>query len=142
MITTMKNKFLTSFLTLVVAGACTYDFPETVEPTFGSVDMTKIVSVGNSLTAGFMDNALYAAGQTNSFPAILAKQASELNFSSLFCLFLYSHYPHIIFIPEIGVVWRSAIFAACHVNFPFENGCGNASPWQPRRCLGLPVFTV
>lgn len=75
----MKNKFLTSFLTLLVAGACTYDFPETVEPTFGSVDMTKIVSVGNSLTAGFMDNALYADGQANSFPAILARQASELN---------------------------------------------------------------
>jgi hypothetical protein len=80
----MKNKILTSFLALLVAGACTYDFPEQVEPTFGSVDMTKIVSVGNSLTAGFMDNALYAAGQNNSFPAILARQAAELNSSIVF----------------------------------------------------------
>lgn len=84
MITIMKNKFLTSFLTILIAGACTYDFPEQPEPTFGSVDMTKIVSVGNSLTAGFMDNALYAAGQTNSFPAILARQATQLNSSLVF----------------------------------------------------------
>lgn len=82
--TSMKNKFLTSFLTILVAGACTYEFPEKVEPTLGTVDMTKIVSVGNSLTAGFMDNALYSSGQTNSYPAILAGQAKQLNSAIVF----------------------------------------------------------
>lgn len=73
---TMKNKFLISLLTIATVGACTYDFPEQAEPTSGSADFTKIVSVGNSLTAGFMDNALYTAGQNNSFPAIFARQAA------------------------------------------------------------------
>lgn len=38
----------------------------------GSVDFSKYVAIGNSLTAGLMDAALYTNGQANSFPAILA----------------------------------------------------------------------
>ncbi len=81
---TMKNRLITSLITLSILGACTYDFPEQPEPTFGSVDMTKMVSIGNSLSAGLMDNALYAAGQANSFPAIIARQAAQLNANIVF----------------------------------------------------------
>ncbi|WP_321539538.1 G-D-S-L family lipolytic protein [Flavobacterium piscinae] len=42
--------------------------------TAGSADFSKYVSLGNSLTAGYSDNALFIEGQTNSFPAILASQ--------------------------------------------------------------------
>ena len=44
------------------------------ELTAGSVDFSKYVAVGNSLTAGFTDNALFIAGQLNSLPNILANQ--------------------------------------------------------------------
>lgn len=40
----------------------------------GEADFSNFVSVGNSLTAGFADNALYREGQENSFPNIMAKQ--------------------------------------------------------------------
>ncbi|QSS96233.1 SGNH/GDSL hydrolase family protein [Psychroflexus sp. ALD_RP9] len=40
----------------------------------GEADFTNFVSVGNSLTAGYADNALYVQGQENSFPNILAQQ--------------------------------------------------------------------
>nr|WKN38118.1 SGNH/GDSL hydrolase family protein [Tunicatimonas sp. TK19036] len=40
----------------------------------GSVDFSKYVAIGNSLTAGLMDAALYTSGQQNSFPNILAQQ--------------------------------------------------------------------
>lgn len=40
--------------------------------TAGSADFSTYVSLGNSLTAGFTDNALFKAGQQNSFPNILA----------------------------------------------------------------------
>lgn len=40
----------------------------------GSADFTTYVAIGNSLTAGYMDGALYNLGQSNSFPALLAKQ--------------------------------------------------------------------
>jgi hypothetical protein len=42
--------------------------------TAGSADFSKFVSVGNSLTAGFSDNALFIEGQLSSYPAILASQ--------------------------------------------------------------------
>jgi hypothetical protein len=78
MIVPMKNKFMIALIASFAVGACTYDFPEAVEPTLGNVSFDKMVSVGNSLTAGFMDNALYSASQSNSFPSIIARQAALL----------------------------------------------------------------
>jgi hypothetical protein len=40
----------------------------------GRADFSTFVAVGDSLTAGFADNALYRHGQENSYPAILAQQ--------------------------------------------------------------------
>ena len=42
--------------------------------TAGSANFTKFVSLGNSLTAGFSDNALFKKGQQNAYPAIMAQQ--------------------------------------------------------------------
>ncbi|HEA31296.1 MAG TPA: SGNH/GDSL hydrolase family protein [Leeuwenhoekiella sp.] len=42
--------------------------------TSGSADLSSFVAVGNSLTAGYADGALYITGQENSFPKILAGQ--------------------------------------------------------------------
>lgn len=46
--------------------------PQSGDP--GNADFSTYVALGNSLTAGFMDGALYTDGQNNSFPNILAKQ--------------------------------------------------------------------
>lgn len=59
---------------LIVATSCTYTFPEDEVPTSGNADFTKVVAVGNSLTAGFMNGALYNEGQANSFANIVAMQ--------------------------------------------------------------------
>jgi hypothetical protein len=42
--------------------------------TSGSADLSTYVAIGNSLTAGFADGALYMEGQDKSFPNILATQ--------------------------------------------------------------------
>lgn len=42
----------------------------------GEADFTNYVALGNSLTAGYADNALYITGQENSYPNILAQQFS------------------------------------------------------------------
>ncbi len=44
----------------------------------GSADFSKFVSLGNSLTAGFSDGALFKAAQENSFPSILAQKFEML----------------------------------------------------------------
>lgn len=48
--------------------------PDQVSGDAGSADLSNYVAIGNSLTAGFMDAALYNDGQENSLPALLAQQ--------------------------------------------------------------------
>lgn len=45
-----------------------------VEYISGSADFSNYVAIGNSLTAGYTDGALFSAGQQNSLPNILAQQ--------------------------------------------------------------------
>ncbi len=40
----------------------------------GDADFTKYVALGNSLTSGYRDNALYIDGQNESYPSMIAKQ--------------------------------------------------------------------
>ncbi|TVZ52349.1 G-D-S-L family lipolytic protein [Dokdonia sp. Hel_I_53] len=42
--------------------------------TSGEADFSNYVAVGNSLTAGYADQALYITGQQNSYPNIMAQQ--------------------------------------------------------------------
>ncbi|MEO1021464.1 MAG: hypothetical protein AAFW89_02895 [Bacteroidota bacterium] len=44
----------------------------------GTADFSNYVSLGNSLTAGYMDGALYTSGQALSIPALLANQLNEV----------------------------------------------------------------
>lgn len=82
----MKNIFYIPIVLscLILAGCNTEDELKTdiikdyttdfarAEP--GSADFSNYVSIGASFTAGYMDGALYDAGQTNSYPAIIAAQ--------------------------------------------------------------------
>jgi hypothetical protein len=43
-------------------------------PTKGSLDVSKYVAVGNSITSGYADNALYYQGQLVAYPNLLAQQ--------------------------------------------------------------------
>lgn len=42
--------------------------------TKGEADFSNYISIGNSLTSGFRDNALYIDGQNESYPSMIAKQ--------------------------------------------------------------------
>lgn len=74
-----KGILATAVLGLTVQ-ACKYEPP--VEPALvpnkGTADFSKYVAIGNSLTAGFADNALYGEVQRNSFPALMAESFKEV----------------------------------------------------------------
>ncbi len=72
----MKTKSLLSISFIALfAAACSYKFKEVPKPSAGNqVSFAKYVAIGNSLTAGYMDGALYNRGQANNYAAILAKQ--------------------------------------------------------------------
>ena len=69
-----QMKFITMIFALaIVAFACkpTIDVPA---PTAGTANFTTYVALGNSLTSGYADGELFASGQKNSYPSMLAKQ--------------------------------------------------------------------
>lgn len=62
---------------LLLTVGCKTDFDTDVsdiQVTSGSADFSKFVSLGNSLTSGYRDNALYTDGQNESFPSMIAQQ--------------------------------------------------------------------
>jgi len=68
------------FATILALFACESEFESSIEDNevyrTGDTDFSNYVSLGNSLTAGFADNALYVEAQNNSYPNILAQQFS------------------------------------------------------------------
>jgi len=73
----MKNNII--YIALLAAGfaACEPEFDHELsnsDYSAGEADFTTYVAVGNSLTAGYMDNSMSRVGQSYSYPSILAKQ--------------------------------------------------------------------
>ncbi len=56
--------------------ACKPSVNITTPPTAGEAVFTNYMAIGNSLTAGYADNSLYATGQINSYPQRLYEQFS------------------------------------------------------------------
>jgi hypothetical protein len=90
----MKKIFLI-ILSMAMFTACERKIDEFSSNANG-VDFSKYVSVGNSLTAGYADGALYQSGQTNSYPNIMAGQFKYVgggNFSQ----------PYLVSANDVGV---------------------------------------
>ncbi|WP_298541640.1 G-D-S-L family lipolytic protein [uncultured Aquimarina sp.] len=74
----MKNNI--KYLAILALGlvACEPEFDNPIDEagvySSGEADFSNFVALGNSLTAGFADNALYITGQENSYPNILSQQ--------------------------------------------------------------------
>jgi len=55
--------------------------PSIVQPSTynaGTLDLTRYIAIGNSLTAGYADGGLYLEGQQNSYPSIIAAQMQKV----------------------------------------------------------------
>ena len=76
----MTKNFKWLLLASITIVACSYDdgipAPEAAEVPVvaGEADFSRYVSLGNSLTAGYSDGALFKAGQANSYTKLLADQ--------------------------------------------------------------------
>ena len=72
----MKLKYIFYLVIIGLLFSCKPELEE-FEITPGSVDFNTYVSLGNSLTAGYTDGALYISGQQNAYPNILAQQFAK-----------------------------------------------------------------
>lgn len=75
----MKKIFISAFAAsmLLFTYSCNTDFDNDVTSiavSKGDADFTKYVALGNSLTSGYRDNALYLDGQNESYPSMIAAQ--------------------------------------------------------------------
>jgi len=62
---------------LLFTVSCNTDFDtdvKDIQVTKGDADFSKYISLGNSLTAGYRDGALYSSGQNESYPSMIAGQ--------------------------------------------------------------------
>lgn len=62
---------------MVILAGCEPEFENPVsdfQATSGDANFSRYVSLGNSLTSGYTNNALYISGQQNSYPNIIAGQ--------------------------------------------------------------------
>ncbi len=76
----MKNwiyKILLSTSASILIFGCTPEI-DVPAPISGGADFSNYVAVGNSLTAGYADNGLYAESQMQSYPALIAEQMSQI----------------------------------------------------------------
>ena len=78
----MKNYF--KYMAILALGivSCEPELENSIEDgdfyTRGEADFSNYVALGNSLTSGYADGALYLSGQQNSFPSILAEKFSAV----------------------------------------------------------------
>ena len=73
----IKNFKWLLLLSLTIAAGSSDDDQDGIvdEPiTAGSADFSRYVALGNSLTAGYSDNALFKRGQENAYPNLLSQQ--------------------------------------------------------------------
>ena len=74
----MKSKYMTAVVVFIVAtllsGGCKDTAPSRPTPGLGSLTVSKYVAIGNSISAGFQSNALFASAQAYSFPNLIAQQ--------------------------------------------------------------------
>ncbi|TLX73676.1 hypothetical protein E9993_14555 [Labilibacter sediminis] len=69
----IKYKYLTLLLGILLFTQCELQYKD-FEPSAGNADFSSVVTIGDSYTAGYMDNALFKQGQENSFAGILSQQ--------------------------------------------------------------------
>lgn len=72
----MKKIYVYSLLLMIFVLAISCDFEDSVADvklSSGEADFTTYVALGNSLTSGYQDGALYKSGQENSYPSMIAK---------------------------------------------------------------------
>jgi lysophospholipase L1-like esterase len=75
----MKKIIISTFAisALLFTTSCEDDFDKDVQDivvTSGEANFSKYISLGNSLTSGYRDGALYSSGQNESYPSMIAMQ--------------------------------------------------------------------
>jgi lysophospholipase L1-like esterase len=73
----MKKYSYFAAIIMAAISSCKPEFDE-FKPSAGNANFSKYIALGNSLTAGYADQALYRSGQENSYPNLMAMQFKQV----------------------------------------------------------------
>jgi lysophospholipase L1-like esterase len=79
----MKTRYIYFLALFAILASCTPEIDE-FKPSKGNADFTSYIAVGNSLTAGYADGALYKSGQEYGWANILAQQLKAVGMQGEF----------------------------------------------------------
>lgn len=104
MIKNIKWLFLVS---LTIMACSSNDDDEMTSPvevtiTAGSANFSKYVALGNSITSGFSDGALFKAGQSNAYPKLMADQFALAGGGTFTIPFMNDNVGGIVGLPGFG----------------------------------------
>jgi hypothetical protein len=105
--------------------ACSSDDEVGIDPnssdglplTAGTADFSKYVSLGNSLTAGYSDGALFIAGQEGSYPSLLSQQFALVGGGEFKIPFINATHPNDRGIRESPQVYVANPTINTHIEF-------------------------
>lgn len=131
----MKNNFKWLLFASVAIVACSDEIEEKVidQPlTAGSADFSRYIALGNSLTAGFSDGALFIAGQNNAYPNIMSIEFEKFGGGSFKTPFMSDNLGGF----QTGGVQFPEAPTRLFFNSERLNNCGNVDP-GPSNAEGL-----
>ncbi len=83
----LKYFYIPFFIGLLFLASCNPNTDDNnITPGAGSADFTSYVAVGNSLTAGYADGALYTSGQKYGWANILSQQLNTVGMTTRFSI--------------------------------------------------------
>ncbi len=129
----MKTLQTTAFIILILLiGSCNKDNTDPPPPP-ETIDLSSYVAMGNSLTAGYADGALYTSGQEYSYANIIAEQFSKVGGNGIF--------KTPIIPTEDGVFPtsnQSGIYLETKFVWANKQNCNEVNEWVPVRLVENP----
>jgi hypothetical protein len=129
----MKYRHILFLIILGLLFSCKPELDD-FSPSQGSADFSTYVALGNSLTAGYADGALYQSGQLNSYPNILAEQFKKVGGGEFIQPLMpteegvgFTVYP-----PPVGTVFRTKSILG------YSTDCNNITSLSPVLAISNP----
>lgn len=130
----MKKIFTRSLYILVCLSLVAACKPKLETPTAdkGSLDLTTYVAIGNSITAGYADNALYRKGQESSYAKLLAEQLQLAGGGEF----------RIPYVSETSVGIGAPPKFSAHLALSYVTDCNNITSLSPKAVAPSGDFSV
>ncbi|MBD80668.1 MAG: hypothetical protein CL840_17265 [Crocinitomicaceae bacterium] len=130
----MKKTLIILLVSVITIVACKSKFDD-LSFNGGAADFSTYVAIGNSLTAGYADNALYVSGQENSYPSMIARQMKLVSSGLVFNQPLMND-------DNGGIVFNGSSIVGPKLALMSSTDCLGATSVGPKTVSATPTTTL